>query len=63
LTKIWRNYNLGKNLEFIKNGPNLPFIGTIDYTKDILYHLLTDSKTFYIIHQFYDYNAAIDLLL
>lgn len=64
------NYNLGKNMEF-KGGPNIPFIGTIDYTKEMtsikdnsLYHLLTDSKTFYIgIHPFYDYNAAIDLLL
>jgi hypothetical protein len=66
------NYNLGKNKDIIiKGGPNLSFIGTIDYTKEIstvrensLYHLLTDSKTFYIgIQPFYDYNAAIDLLL
>ena len=29
-----------------------------------LYHLLTDTKTFYIGDiQFYDYNAAIDILL
>ena len=33
-------------------------------TQDKLYHLLTDSKTFYVNNiRFYDYNASIDLLL
>jgi hypothetical protein len=65
-------FNLGKNL-FIEGGPNL-FIcdKNIDTQNKIvkikkyseLYHLLTDKNTFHIKNiKFYDYNAAIDLLL
>jgi len=36
----------------------------LNYNHDELYHLLTDTKTFFVDKiKFYDYNAAIDLLL
>ena len=70
-------FNLGKNT-IIEGGPNLTIydknISTLSLDKnskiksnikhDELYHLLTDSKTFYVNEiKFYDYNASIDLLL
>lgn len=65
-------FNLGKTV--IEGGPNLCICDTTIYTNNsksalntkhrVLYHLLTNSKTFYIEKiKFYDYNAAIDLLL
>ena len=73
-------YNLGKNLVFeggsniIIYDKNNSYDSTLKFDSsnkqllnkkhDELYHLLTDTKTFYIEDiQFYDYNAAIDLLL
>ena len=71
--------NLGKNI-FVEGGPNLSICDKNFNTSTLLfdnsnkillnnnhselYHLLTDSKTFYVEKiKFYDYNAAIDLLL
>jgi hypothetical protein len=72
-------YNLGKKL-VVEGGPNLSICDKkISYTTTLtmetgktelhlkhndLYHLLVDTKTFYIGDiRFYDYNAAIDLFL
>jgi len=70
-------YDLGENI-IVEGGPNINWMennlknnysllhkNKISITNnDILYHLLTIQKTFYIENiQFYDYNAAIDLFL
>jgi hypothetical protein len=70
-------FNLGKNT-IIEGGPNLLICDAKFSTLDLnannkkvlnikyneLYHLLTNTKTFYVDKiKFYDYNAAIDLLL
>ena len=70
-------FNLGKNT-IIEGGPNLSICDTKFSTLDLnannkkllnikyneLYHLLTNTQTFYVDKiKFYDYNAAIDLLL
>ena len=71
-------YNLGNTI--IIGGPNLnicdskfEIISTLyldrlyklkKRNENVLYHLLTDSKTFYVDNiKFYDYNASIDLFL
>ena len=73
------DYDLGKNIK-ISGGPNLNVCDyKLEYTSTlsldekyktlvkndtILYHLLTDKKTFTVKNiKFYDYNAAIDLFL
>lgn len=72
-------YDLGKKIKII-GGPNLNicdskfgFTSTLildekykvkSKTNEILYHLLTDKKTFIVQNiKFYDYNATIDLFL
>ena len=73
-------YNLGKNLVFEGGSNILIYDKNVSYKSTLklnscnkellskkhneLYHLLTDTKTFFIEDiKFYDYNAAIDLLL
>lgn len=72
------SYNLG-NSDMIQGSPNINFCdrnviftSTLKYNKkialrekqSILYHLLTDKKTFHVgKYKLFDYNASIDLLL
>ena len=56
------NFDLIPEL-LINNNKKIIYENKLD-TQDKLYHLLTDSKTFYVNNiRFYDYNASIDLLL